>query len=187
MNGLVTAISTTTSLSLVKALRQQGVNVQAVLPTGYGDDLLHGGPGATQAAQGNYFQTSYEPVEMGTPATTKFQNALKTYGGVTGNPTFGEYIGYLSVDGLVTGLKAAGPNATGTSFINAMLAINHYDGAGLYGSHSIGFGIGRRGQAAGAENCQWISKFSGSAFRPVPGATPICGSVIPGKTVSPSS
>jgi branched-chain amino acid transport system substrate-binding protein len=187
VDGLVTAINTTTSLALVTALRQQGVNVKAILPTGYGGDLLHGGPGATKAAEGNYFQTAFEPVEMRTPATIKFQNALKTYAGVTGNPTFGEYLGYVSIDGFVAGLKAAGPNPTQASFINAMLGINHYDAAGLFGSHSLGFGLSQRGQAAGVENCLWISKFSGGKFQPVSGATPICGSVIPGKTVSPSS
>lgn len=187
VDGVITTINTTTSLALVAALRLQGVTVKAgILPTGYGGDLLHAGPGAAQAAQGLYFLTSYEPVEMGTPATKRFQEALKTYAGVTDAPTFGEYIGYLSVDGFVAGLKAAGAKPTQASFINAMLGIDHYDGAGLFGSHSIGFGMAGRGQTAGPENCVWVSKFTGSTFHPVTGATPLCGSLIPGQTVSAS-
>jgi branched-chain amino acid transport system substrate-binding protein len=188
VDGLITSVNTSTSLALITALRQKGATIKAaILPTGYGGDLLHGGPGATKAAEGNYFLTTYEPVELQTPATKKFQAALKTHAGVTSEPTFGEYIGYVSVDGFVTGLKAAGPNPTRTSFINAMLGINHYDAAGLFGSHSIGFGMSGRGQTAGPENCTWVSKFSGGKFQPVAGATPICGSVIPGKTVTPAS
>jgi branched-chain amino acid transport system substrate-binding protein len=47
--------------------------------------------------------------------------------------------------------------------------------------------MNQRGQAAGADNCTWVTQYSGSSFHLIPGADPICGSVIPGKTVSGSS
>jgi branched-chain amino acid transport system substrate-binding protein len=188
VDAVSTTIDTTTSLALVTALRQVGVDLKvALLPTGYGGDLDHGGPGAAQAAQGVYFSTGDEPLEMHTAATERFRKALSTYAGVTGDPTLGEYLGYLAVDGFVTGLKVAGPNPTQASFINTMLGITDYNGAGLYGDHSVGFAMSQRGRAAGADNCVWITKYSGSSFALVPGADPICGSVIPGKTVSASS
>jgi len=184
-NGFYAGVETGTSFSLITSLRQQGVQMKAVLlPIGYGGDLLQGGPGAQQAAQGVYFIVSYEPVEMRTAATERFQKALKTYAGVTGDPTFNEYLAYLSVDGFVTGLKAAGAHPTQASFITAMLGINSYNADGLLGSHTLGFGLSQRGQNAGADNCSWITVFSGESFHLVPGADPICGSVIPGKTVS---
>jgi branched-chain amino acid transport system substrate-binding protein len=183
-DGLYAGVETSTSFALITALRQQGVHLKApFLPIGYGGDLLDAGPAAMQAAQGVFFSVGYEPVEMHTPATERFQAALKQYAGVTIDPTFNQYLAYLSVDGFVTGLKAAGPNPTQASFINAMLGIDHYDAAGLYGSsYSIGFGMAQRG--AGSSLCTWMTQFSGSTFQLVPGADPVCGSVIPGKVVS---
>ncbi|HET9733475.1 MAG TPA: ABC transporter substrate-binding protein [Acidimicrobiales bacterium] len=185
VNGLVTAIVTNSTFAIVDSLRHEGADLRvALLPTGYGGDLIQGGPGAEQSAQGLYFLSGYEPVEMHTAATQRFQHALATYAGVSGDPTLSEYLGYLSVDGMVAGLKAAGPHPTPASFINAMLGIRSYDAAGLYGSHSIGFAMDQRGQAAGADNCLWLTKFSGSTFHLVPGYEPICGTTIPGARVS---
>jgi branched-chain amino acid transport system substrate-binding protein len=188
VDALAPEIGEETSFVLIRTLKQEGVNLKvALLATGGGGDLLSSGPATLQAAQGVDFASPFEPVTMHTAATNTLQNALKTYAGVTSEPTAGEYNGYLSVDGLVTGLKAAGPHPTKESFINAMLGITNYNAAGLYRTHSIGFAMNQRGQAAGADNCTWVTQYSGSSFHLIPGADPICGSVIPGKTVSGSS
>jgi branched-chain amino acid transport system substrate-binding protein len=65
-----------------------------------------------------------------------------------------------------------------------MLGITHFNGAGLYGSHSVGFTMSQRGKVSGADDCIWVTKYVGSSFKLVPGADPICGENIPGKTVS---
>jgi branched-chain amino acid transport system substrate-binding protein len=137
----------------------------------------------SQSAQGLYFATTYEPLEMHTAATQRFQNALKTYAGVTRDPTYAEYAGYVAVDAFVTGLKAAGSNPTQASYINTMLGITNYNAAGLWDGHSTSFALSDRGQAEGADNCLWIVQYQGSVFKLVSGADPICGSVIPGKKV----
>jgi branched-chain amino acid transport system substrate-binding protein len=184
VDGYTGAVEENTSFAVIEALRQAGLKLKAaVLAVGYGADLFQAGPGAEQAAEGVYFTLSYEPIEMHTPATERLSNALKTYAGVTGDPSLNEYIGYASVDGFIQGLKAAGSNPTQAQFINAMLGIRSYDAAGLFGSHSIGFAMDQRGQVAGADNCQWITLYQGAAFHLVPGADPICGTNIPGKTV----
>ena len=81
-------------------------------------------------------------------------------------------------------VKAAGVNPTPSSFIAAMPTITNYNAAGLYGSHSISFAMSQRGRTVGADNCEWITRFSGTSFHLVAGADPICGSLIPGKVVS---
>ncbi len=186
VDAILPSIDTGTSFSLLNALKQQNVSLKvALLATGGGGDLFAGGPAAERNAQGVYFLSPFEPVVMHTAATGQLQNALKTYAGVTTEPTQGEYSGYTSIDALVQGLKAAGVNATQAQFINAMLGIRTYNAAGLYGTHSIGFAMDQRGLAAGADNCTWLTQFVGSDFHLVPGQDPICGTVIPGKTVSP--
>jgi branched-chain amino acid transport system substrate-binding protein len=183
-DGLITSIEQNTEFALVDALRNEGAPIKVVLnATGYGADLAGGGPGATRIAQGQYFLTSYEPMEMNTPATQKASADFKKYGGITGDPTFGEYQGYLAIAALVQGLKAAGSNPTQASLINAMNGITDFNGLGLYGSHAVDFSMANRGKVEGADNCDYITMYSGSSFRLVNGMEPICGITVPGQKV----
>jgi branched-chain amino acid transport system substrate-binding protein len=68
-----------------------------------------------------------------------------------------------------------------------MLKIRDWNAAGLFGSHSIGFAMDQRGLGSGADNCLWLTRYSGTTFHLVSGADPICGKVLPGKTVAPVS
>jgi branched-chain amino acid transport system substrate-binding protein len=69
-----------------------------------------------------------------------------------------------------------------------MLGITHYDAAGLWGAHSISFATADRGKGtAGADNCEWCTKWDGKSFDLVAHADPICGETVPGKTVSTGS
>jgi branched-chain amino acid transport system substrate-binding protein len=187
VDGFTTAVTPNINYLLLTALKQQGVTLKgALLPTGYGGDLQSAGAAAQQAAQGVYFLTGQEPAEMHTPATERMQSAFRTYAGVTGDPTFAEYWGYESIDGVVAGLKAAGGHPSQQQFMNAMLSIRSYNPAGLYGNQSVGFAMDQRGQAAGVNNCFWITQYVGDSFHLVPGMDPICGYIIPGKAVSAS-
>jgi branched-chain amino acid transport system substrate-binding protein len=175
-------IQQNSGFAIINGLRQEGVTVKApVLWAGYGSDLLDAGPATLSQAQNVYFAISYEPVEMHTPATEKFQDALKKYANFTESPGLNEYLGYVAVDAFVDGLKAAGANPTQAQFINAMLGITNYDGAGLFGSHTLSFAMSARGGTSGADGCIWYTLFQGSTFHLVPNADPVCGGVIPGK------
>jgi len=173
-----------TSFALLAALKQQGVTPKvAVLPTGYGGDIQQAGPGALQEAQGVYFLSTFEPVEMNTAATQQFQKALKAVG-VTGDPTYAEYAGYTSVALFVDGLKAAGTTGpTASQLISALASIKAFNAAGLLGSHTLDMSD-RTGLVGGPGNCYYMTKAVNGAFVTVANADPICGTVIPGKTVS---
>lgn len=188
VDGLSVLLQQNTGFAMIQSLRQQGVNLKApVLAAGYGVDLLDAGAAARQTAQNAYFSISYEPVEMHTAATERFQNALKKYAGATETPGLNEYLAYTAVDAFEQGLKVAGSNPSQASFIDAMQSITKYTAAGLFGSHSVSFAMKDRGQGyAGADNCLWFTQFKGSSFQLVPGADPICGTVIAGKRVSPN-
>jgi ABC-type branched-subunit amino acid transport system substrate-binding protein len=174
-----------TAFALITALRQADANPKvAVFATGYGGDLQQAGPNAQQVAQGLSFLSSWEPVEMHTSATMQFQSDLKS-AGVTTDPTYAEYAGYTSIALLVQGLKGAGSNPTQSSLINALSHVTNFNAAGLFGSHSIN--LSQRVGSLGPDNCYWFAKYNGSTFQPVSGAVPLCGTVVPGKTVSASS
>ncbi len=166
---------TNTGLAAIVGLRQAGVNLKvAFLAEGEGD-LLAAGPATEQQAKGVYFPGAYEPVQMNTAATKAFQAALKKYAGVTAPPSLNQYFSYLSIDGIVQGLKLAGPNPTQAKFIQAMLGITKYDALGLLGNHPLSFAMADRGQAAGSPLCQYLTRWNGTSFDLVPGADPICG------------
>jgi branched-chain amino acid transport system substrate-binding protein len=187
IDGVDVLLQQNTAFAIITALRQQGVNLKApVLADGYGQALLSAGPAAMQAAQNVYFQLTWEPTEMHTAATEKFQSYLRQVG-FDGIPGLPEFLAYTSFDALIKGLKAAGTNPTHASLINALLNITNYDAAGLYGGHTVSFAMDKRGTGgAGADGCEWFTLFKGNTFHVVSGADPVCGTVIPGKSVSSS-
>ncbi len=187
IDGLVTATDPNTAFSLITGLRQAGVKLKAaLLPTGYGGDLLQAGPGALKAAQNVYFLLSYEPVEMQTAATKQFSADLKA-AGVTGEPTFAMYNGYTSIGLIIQGLKAAGAQPTQASLITALSNVHEFTALGLYGSHKLDINDRVNAVGGGADNCAWVVQLQGDAFKTVPGADPVCGEILAGKTVTPSS
>ncbi len=186
IDAFTASVDPNTGFGLIAALRNAGVALKvALLPTGYGGDLLQAGPGALKEAQNVYFLLGYEPIEMHTAATEQFANALKS-AGVAGEPTAAMYNGYASVVLLVDALKAAGSNPTHASLISALSGIHDFDAGGLFGSHKLDIN-NRTSIISGVDNCEWMTKLSGSTFQLVPNADPICGHALAGKSVSASS
>lgn len=64
-----------------------------------------------------------------------------------------------------------------------LAGLKAFNAAGLLGSHTLDMGQ-RTGIVNGPGNCFYMTKASGGSFLLVQGADPICGTVIPGKTVS---
>ena len=182
VDGFTADTDPNTNFALVTALRQAGDNPKvAIFPTGYGGDLTQAGPGAIQQGQGVYFTSTFEPVEMRTAATQQFQRALKTVG-ITSDPTYAEYGGYASVALLVAGLKAAGADYSYSGLIKGLTSVTGFNAWGLLGSHSFSM-ADRASTGTGVDDCTYVTKLSGSKFQLVPGADPVCGSTIPGKSV----
>jgi ABC-type branched-subunit amino acid transport system substrate-binding protein len=186
VNGFTATVDPNTGFALITALKQDGDPLKvALLPTGYGGDLIQAGPGALQSGQGVYFGTSFEPMEMNTAATQQLKSALAAVG-IHTDPTYAEYAGYASVALLLEALKTTGPNPTHAGLITALNDVKGFNAAGLFGSQSFDLG-NRTNTATGVGPCLYVTKLSGSTFQLVPGADPICGSEIPGKSVSASS
>ena len=184
VDGIMLAVQPNTSFALIAALRQLGVNLEAAyLFTGYGGDLAQAGPGALRDAQNVYFVSAYQPVELKTAATQQFMSALRSIGEKS-EPTFAEYLGYVSVDMIVRGLQKAGPDPSHSDLIAAFSRVHDYDAAGLLGEHKLDL-ASQVDTAAGPDNCIYVTKLVGSTFQLVKGAEPICGSIVPGKTVGP--
>jgi branched-chain amino acid transport system substrate-binding protein len=181
VNGITVNTEPSTVFALATALRQDGVHLKVALaPTGYGGDLINAGQASIQAAQGDDFLSDFEPVEMHTPATQALANALSTYAGVHTDPTFAEYLGYLSILGLVQGLQGAGSNPTQSSLIKSLSHITNYSAEGLWGGHQT---VDWSKRPAGSTQCFWMTKLAGTSFHLISGSDPVCGTEIPNKSV----
>lgn len=93
------------------------------------------------------------------------------------------YNGYISVGLLVQALKSSGSNPTRASLIQSLSKIHNWDSLGLWGGRTLDIN-NRADIAGGPDDCEWFTKLVGNSFQLVAGADPVCGSVIPGVTVS---
>ena len=162
-----------TAFAVVAGLRQAGHEMKAIVaPTGYGADLLESPP-AVEAGQGVTFTTSITPIELGTPATQHFSQALSEYAGSkSGVPSFSQIQGWLGADMLLHGLEVAGCDASQADFMTALRQDKTWDGGGLYPRTADLTTVEY------AQSCSYYVKLSGEQFVPVEGATPLCGGVV---------
>jgi branched-chain amino acid transport system substrate-binding protein len=186
VDGLFPTVDPNTAFALIKGLRESGVDLKvALLPTGYGSDVLQAGANVLDNAQDVYFLLGFEPIEMQTAATRAFSADLRN-AGISDEPTYAMYNGYASVGLLVRALKAAGAHPTSDSLITALSAIHDWNALGLFGDHTVDIND-RENIVSGPDDCIWITKLEGKAFTLVSGADPVCGELVPGKTVAPAS
>ena len=105
-----------TNLAIAQGLRQNGVEMKAVLmASGYGQAMLDSPITKTLDSREVVSQV-YKPAELSTdPAVKKFRADLKKYAGITGVPDYGAYTGYIGCDMAITGIAAGGqePDAEG--------------------------------------------------------------------------
>jgi branched-chain amino acid transport system substrate-binding protein len=186
VNGWTAATVPSTAYALVAELKNQGVKIEAaLLGTGYGGDLTQAGPSALATAQNVYYEMTSQPFSMNTAATKQMAADLKSAGAPTNQATYAQYAGYLSVGLLVAGLKGAGDDPSGPSLISSLSKIHTWTGLGLLG---MNVDINDRTSfVAGPNNCAWVTQLKGKSFVGVKGMLPICGTVVPGRTVSSSS
>lgn len=184
-NAIYLSTVQSTGYAMAKALKQAGVKYKAlVLATGYGQDVIS--DAATRnAATGIDFASIIAPIEAGTAATKNFSAAMQKYAGVSGIPSWGAYIGWLTTDLMIYGLEKAGANASSQQFIKKLRA-STWNGAGLEAPTNFSdIKPTMGGQDQG--RCLYFIGFNGSKFVPESGASPLCGQIISGLTIKTTS
>lgn len=163
-----------TGFALAAELKNQGVKSAAIiLPDGYGGDLLASKP-TVRAAQGFYFATQQQPIELNTPAT---QTMVRRFAAVgeKGIPNYAESVAYLAMTGLAAGIKAAGNDLSQQNFMAQLRKVTDFDAEGLLAPNKISFS-----NYAPTRLCSWFVKLVGDKFVPVKGAAPVCGHKLSG-------
>ncbi len=176
-DGVDMPLDDNTNFAILTATDQEGVKFKVALSaTGYGQALLDDSA-AVGAANGTYFGTVGEPVELHTTATQAFQAALSQYAHYTGVPGFDWYEGWASTDLMIKGLQMAGQNPTRSSFIDALHTVTNYSANGLLAPANLTLALfGKAPQTA----CGWYVQLQGKQFVPVPAnGQPSCGTLVP--------
>jgi ABC-type branched-subunit amino acid transport system substrate-binding protein len=166
-----------TNVAVVQGLQQNGVEMKAsLLATGYGQDFLDS-PAAKAMPPSAFFLTSYNPVEIPTAATKKFQADLKKYAKFTGVPDFGVYNGYILADLIIKGCENAGKDLTRQGIVDGVHAVGKYDQAGL-GCQPVDVSLEGRGHAS-KTSCGWFMQVKDGKFVPFPkNGKPISGELV---------
>ena len=158
-------------VSIVQALKQQGVNLKGINGAGIADPVIIAKSGG--ALEGVNATLSTVPIGVpGHPAVRTFANGMKAaganpYGSITG-------VGFVAADLMIAGLKLAGICPTREKFISALRNVDNYKGGGML-PVPISFKPGLLPNGSPVK-CSWfVTVLNG---QPVPDKAPTCGSIV---------
>jgi branched-chain amino acid transport system substrate-binding protein len=166
-----------TNLAIAQGLRQNGVNMKAVLmASGYGQAMLDSPITKTLDSREVVSQV-YKPAELASdPAVKTFRANLKKYGGITGVPDYGAYTGYIACDLAITGIEQAGKNPTQQGFIDGLHKLGTYNGANLTCA-PVDISLENFGKTP-EKSCQYFVTFKNGKFVVMNNGKPIIGKIV---------
>lgn len=182
VNAVYAGMDNDTNIALATALKQAGVHIKAlVFPTGFESSLV--GSPSWSSVQGDYFATTFRPVQLPDAGTKQLVSALQKYEGRPPSqfPDFNIYESWLGADLMIKGLERAGPSPTRASVIKDLRELKSYNGNGLL-PHSIDYStiLGHGLPQA----CGWYMVARPHGFVPA-SSQPVCGHDLAGtSTVS---
>jgi ABC-type branched-subunit amino acid transport system substrate-binding protein len=173
-DSLNAQILTDSSVSVLKALKAQGVTLKTIYVAGVYDPNVYGQIG--DLLQGAIISTLGQvPTELNTDATAKYVASMAKYA-PTVKPSEGfAAAGYLSAKLFVRGLQEAGSCVSRDNFITKLRAVTDYDANGLLAAKTS-FGPAELPDGTPYVKCAWYLTFKGSAW--VPDPKPTCGDLI---------
>jgi branched-chain amino acid transport system substrate-binding protein len=176
-DGLYLPLDADTNFAIVQGLQQNGVKMKAnILATGYGQDLLDQ-PIAKTITPNDVMFSTYRPIELGGKPIKTFLSALKR-AGLTGVPDYGSYLGYITCDMAILGLKNAGKTPTHQAFVDGIRKTNggEYDGAGLM-CKPIDLSYENFGKIS-PTSCTYFVGVENDKFKVLNGGKPLTGKLV---------
>ena len=166
-----------TNLAIAAALKQNGVNMKAVLmASGYGQAMLDS-PIAKTLDSSDVVSQIYKPAELkNDPAVKQFRAMLKKYAGITGVPDYGAYTGYISCDLALAGIKLAGKDPTAKGFIDGLHNLGTYHSADLT-CQPQDISLKNYGKTP-VKSCQYFMTFKNGKFVVMNGGKPIVSGLV---------
>ena len=158
-------------VSIVQALKQQGVNLKGINGAGIADPAVIAKSGG--ALEGVNAQLSTVPIGVpGHPAVRTYANGMKA-AGATPYASIAP-VGFAAADLMIYGLKLAGPCPTREKFISALRNVSSYNAAGLLPA-PISFKPGLLPNG-NPPKCAWFVTVQNG--QPVPDKAATCGKIV---------
>ncbi len=177
VDAIYAGMDNNSNFALATALKQAGVKLKTVVfPTGFLPEVVKSP--AWQSLQGDYFDTTFRPVQIPNAGTEQLVSALQKYGGRPPSkfPDFNVYESWLGADLMIKGLQLAGANPTRANVIKDLRNVKSYNGNGILPqtiNYSTIFGHDL------PQLCGWYMKAEQKGFVPTSTA-PSCGHDLPG-------
>ena len=166
---VATCMDTTGVVTLAKEMRKQQLNAIQYLPDGYDQAFLNS---YGSLFEGSVVRTDFTQFEL-TPQPAGLANYLKWIKTQPGTPNEQSMNGWLNADLLYNGLKAAGPNFSRQSLIDAINKMTKYQANGLL--NGVNWTVAHTG--SDGTYCQFFSTIENSKYVPnysKPGKPFIC-------------
>ncbi len=164
-DGIYTSMDLLQNTALNDGLSKTGVDIKAtIFPGGYDPRVLN-----LPGMEGSVFGLEFYPFELGKPAFEAF-DAAAPEDVVRGQIPF---IGWLSAEMFIRGLKEAGPGCpTRKAFIANLRLVDDYDGGGAFDPVDLSKGYGKEFP------CAYYVQVQQAVFVPQYDGEPFCGEPI---------
>jgi len=152
------AVDTNGVITLAKEMKKQGLDAVQSLPNGYDHQLLseYG-----DLFEGSYVRTDFTQFEL-EDKPQGLQDYLAAMEKSGKEPTENSTVGWLNANLFVEGLKAAGPNFSRQSVIDAINKMTDYNADGMLSG--VNWTTAHTQDASDTRFCQFFSKIEDSQF-----------------------
>ena len=176
---VATCMDTNGVITLAKEMKKQGLDAVQSLPNGYDHQLLseYG-----DLFQGSYVRTDFAQFEL-EDKPQGLQDYLAAMNKLGKEPTENSTVGWLNANLFVEGLKAAGPNFSRQSLIDAINKMTDYNADGMLAG--VDWTTAHTQDQSTTRFCQFFSKIEDSTFKmdfSQPGKPFVCA-VVNGDTI----
>ena len=168
---VLTCMDTNGVVTLAKEMKKQGLKAVQYLPDAYDHQFLSE---FGDLFQGSYVRTDFVQFEID-DKPQGLQDYLEWMKKLGKEPTENSVVGWLNADLFYQGLKAAGPNFSRQSLIDAINKMTAYNANGLI--NNVDWTTAHFQDPSTTTFCQFISKIQDSAFTMVfsePGKPFVC-------------
>jgi branched-chain amino acid transport system substrate-binding protein len=163
VDTLALPLNLNSSIVVIQAMRQAGVNVKvALLMAGYDPSVAKTAGSVVNNAT---FAIPFAPFELNLPAQQTYEQALAKY--TKGTVGMFTMEGWLAADLMVTGIQKAGACPTSVAILNAIRGLRGYDADGLQAPTSFN-------TPTGPLTCDYFVTVTDGALVPDNSGKPIC-------------
>ncbi|MGZ4693155.1 MAG: ABC transporter substrate-binding protein [Acidimicrobiales bacterium] len=176
---VATCMDTNGVVTLAKEMKKQGLDAVQSLPNGYDHQLLSE---FGDLFEGSYVRTDFTQFELD-DKPQGLQDYLAAMQKLGKDPTENSTVGWLNADLFVEGLKAAGPNFSRQSLIDAINKMTDYNANGMLSG--VNWTTAHTQDPSTTRFCQFFSKIEDSQFTmsfSQPGKPFVCA-VVNGDTI----